>query len=365
MRNLFSLFLLLFSFTAKAQVFVDVDTSKSDIRYAVEFLIQYLDEFKGGKYPDYKNYWSGADLRKSKVPDDMVHAITTDGATYNFSKKPTVFYAHSYKDYVHLKVVFASVTDSNNTILWAITNHYVYSDSSGKRFFVSELEHKSKNYTTLKNGNITYHFPVSHKFNKAKSDSLIKKIKKMETEWELQPIMIGYYFADSKVELYRMRGMDYCLGMDNLNPSGMSFPETRTIFCEGLGEDYFHEVLHLYFNPLYEKSPLNHGMIYYLADGIGKDFKWILNRMNDYLKKYPNTDFSEFEKLQLKESFVSVDYVVTGLVCKIIYEKEGVKGLKRLLAYKTFDEAIEKEFSVERKELDSFLKDKIREKILH
>jgi hypothetical protein len=181
----------------------------------------------------------------------------------------------------------------------------------------------------------------------------------LETEqlWGFSPIKtLNYYLAESAEELDKMKGFDYDGTIDELNPSGMTVDST-TIFCQGLGEKYFHEVLHIYFDQNnYRTSPISHGMIYFLAGSLGHDFNWFIHRMNEYVVKYPETDFTDYLKLETKDKFLHIDHTVNGLLCKIVFEKEGIAGLKRLLTYKNMDEIFEKEFHVKKEEGNNFLR---------
>ncbi len=343
---------------ASAQMSYSVDTSQAEIKESVLFLTGYLNEFKNEKLPDLTRYWSEQDCKRSKLPDDMMYSISTDEVTYNFVRRQTVFYAKVYKGYVHLKTLFATTDSSANTTVCAITNHYVQVGS--KPCFISELELHKDFYTEKQVGNIRYHYPKTHVFSQAKANALVDKLKRIEKEWGFKPVKLDYYFADSHEALTHMRGMDYCYGMNEADPSGMSFPETNTIFCHGLGEDYLHEILHLYFNPLYVKSPVCHGLVYYLAGGLGHDFDWMIRRMDQYLRTYPDLDLTGYQDMhmQSKDKMLHIDHVINGLLCKMVYEKSGIPGLKRILAYKTTDEIFEKEFGIAPKDKNTFLRAK-------
>lgn len=358
MRHLLFVFILLaFSNALTAQVSVRTDTSDAHVKSAVTFLINYLTEFVREKKADYKKYWRVEQTKNRWPPDDMVYAITTDGPTYNFSKTPLVYYAKRMNDFIHIKTIFPYVDSNQVKELWAITNHYVFTDKDGAHYFKSEMEVHQERYATTKVGNINYHYPKTHSFNAKKAEQLAKRLSTIENEWGFPQIPVEYYFADSRPELDRMRGFDYCWGMEDPEPNGISFEESGTVFCQGLGEDYLHEVLHLYFNPRYaETSPLCHSLVYYLGGSLGRDFNWFVSRMNEYLKTYPKTDLSNFESIETKDKFLHIDNIVKGFICKLIYEKDGVKGLKRIMEYKAMDEVFLKEFSVKRSGVNKLLK---------
>jgi len=360
--SLLALVLLCINFQCQGQnnMITVADTSDVRTQRAIHFLVRYLDNFgDSNKTPDYSAYWCKADCRRSSLPDNMVYSINTGVPTYKFSFHPTIFLAVAKEGVVHLKTLFASLDSGTQIIPWAITNHYVI-DEDGQSRFISELELHKKEYRTIKNRNITYHFPESVTFNKPRSDAMLFRLKNIERQWGFKPIQIDYYYATNNIELSRMRGLDFNYNMDGMTPSGITYSAQRMIFCHGLGEGYLHEVLHIYFNPRYEESPMCHAMIYYLAGGLGKDFNWMINRMDEYLQKFPETDLGQFENLQSKDPMLHIDFVVKGLLCKLIDQRDGITGLKRALKYKTLDELLLTEFNLRMSGLDAYLKAAIK-----
>lgn len=360
MKQLFLLCLLIGSLQASGQVHISVDTSNARIRQAALFLTGYLAEFSGGRQPDYARYWSREDCLPGKIPDDMAFSISTDGATYSFSSTPTLFYARPYPDYIHLKTLFAYTDTTGLVMPWAITNHYVFTDSSGRPFFKSEMTHHARSYVHQRVDKITYHMPAGYKLDMPVAQKLLQQIRKLEQEWGWQPLEIDYYFARTNEEVMHLRGLDYAFGMDETSPGGMSYPDTRTLFCYGMGEGYLHEVLHLYLNPQYGKSPFCHGLIYYLAGGLGHDFSWMVQRLRDYLVRYPETSLTHFEELETKDKMLHIDHVVTGLLCREVYKQQGVKGLKKLLSYQRTDDALMAMFHLPRQQLDAHIRTLLR-----
>ncbi len=357
--------ILFFSNKIQGQIHSNfVNKNDKEIQNAVEFHKKYLSEFQNGSTPNYSKYWHKKDCEKYKNPDAIVYSISSDYPTYNFGNQKTIFYARKNKDkndkthtIIHLKTLFGDIDSLQKITIFAITNHYIKIDNLGNVLnFVRPFEIHKDLYTTTQNKNITYHYPKHIIFNPEKSDNLIVQIRKFEKEWEFNPINFEYFFTNTQDELGEMKGLDYFLGMEQSTPSGMAFPDEKIIYCSGNGEGYLHEVLHLYLNPLYENSPVNHGLIYYLGGSLGYNFDELIQKMNDYLVKYPETNLSEFENIFTKDITLNIYNVVTGLLCKIIYEKEGVNGVKRLLKYKNFTDLFKIEFKINKKDWDFFLK---------
>lgn len=361
MKALFLFLVVLCSSNGSYAQYIELsgaDTSDPRIKTAVTFLVTYLKEFSDTKQPDYTRYWSTADCQRSKLPDDMVYTIASDYPTYKFSSTPTIFYAKPYQNYIHLKTLFAYSDSSGKVFPWAITNHYIMLPASAteKPFFISELQLHHRKYKTITKSNITYHFPETHQFDKKASRAMIKRLRQIEKAWSFSAVPVHYYFAGDPQQLAAMRGMDYNFAMDETNPNGISYPAYGMLFCQGLGSGYLHEVLHLYFNTRYPESPLTHALVYYYAGGVGHDFDWIINRMNDYLQKYPDTDLTIYSKLHSKDRMLHIDHAINGLLIKMIDERNGVNGIKKAMAYDTTDELLAKEFGLQPKDLNIFLR---------
>lgn len=359
----FCLALLFFSYTGFAQtpaVSPFIDTSNSRIRAATAFLQRYVENFRKSGETDFCKWFTPAQCRDYPIADPIIHAISSDGNTYRMADLSTIFYARVSGNYVHLKTLFAW---QNDAVLspFAITNHYVYSDAEGLRFH-TETEHNATNYHTIVNGPVHYTFPAYLSFNKQRSDSLLAQMKAFEREWGFKPAKpFRYFFAQNARELAQMRGLDFGIGIDENTPSGYADEDSRIIYCQGMGEAYFHEVLHLYLNPVYGRSPLNHGLIYFLAGGLGETFPQQLTRLRKYLVLFPETDLSEYDKIVSKDRRLHINHIINGLLCSLAYRKEGVYGLERLLEYPNPEALFRNEYGLERKDWDAFLRMKIRE----
>jgi hypothetical protein len=356
-----ALIILIFLFSTiavKAQSVVvsgSVDTSGAEVRASINLLRHYISCFSEDQQPNYAAYWCEEDIKRTSLPDDMVFAISSDVSTYRFGDKMTVFFCKAQKGIVHLKALLSRTDQEGNLLVWAIMNYYVKVDK-GRPLFMSEVvRHKSK-YRTIKNGNINYHFPSSETFNKPASDSMLQQIRKLELDWAFSPATINYYYAPDDVALAAMRGLDYVYGLGRETPSGMGLHEHGIVYCQGLGEGYLHEVLHIYFNARYGQSPMCHALIYYLAGGLGQNFDWMIRRMNEYLIKYPETDLAKYDTLQTKDPMLHIDQVAKGVLCKMLDEKEGIVGLKKALQYRTVQELLKSEFGVTEQTTDAFLR---------
>ena len=319
---------------------------------------QYLSEFDGRKTPKLSSYWQTQDT--IQIPDAIIYSLMDDYPTYSMGNHFTIYYANLEQNTIHLKTLITKIYNFSSISVVAITNHYVSFDLNKQPYFIAPMQVQHTKYKRVSNRNITYHFPITHIFDRLRSDLMIKKLEFIEQKWEFKPVPIEYYFADNMQDLLSMKGLDYLQFVYDKYPSGISFPSQKVIYCQGLGEGYLHEVLHMYFNPLYGTSPICHGLIYYLGGTSGMTFNQYIKRTYDYLQKHPEINLSDFQTLQIHDNLITISYAVLGMLCKLIDSRGGVKEFKRVLSYKTIDEIFEKEFGLKREEWDKFLKENFK-----
>lgn len=362
------LFLAVFvhsSHMANAQVAVNntIDPSDTELNAAVRFLQQYLSEFTPGRQylPDFTRYWPEEDCQRYRIPDKLIYAVNSEIPTYMLGRA-RILYAKPEGSLVHAKVMFSSVDSNENVLVTSITNHYMKRQADGAFRFVSPTQLHDNEWRITEFQSIEYHYPAYHKFDKVKAKALADKIETLEKEWQLRPIYIRYYFADTKEEIERYRGFDFTIAMGNRDkPSGISDGIDNMVWCGGLGEDYFHEVVHLYLNPLYPRSPLIEGLAVFYGGSLGHDLQWHLKRLNTYLKEHPEIDLDKIDDFYYMDNYTNPLSTIQGLMCLMAYKKDSIAGLKRTMNYITFSSLLKKEYGVDSKGWNTFLRDKIGE----
>jgi hypothetical protein len=363
LRLSFLISLFSFALAAQAQTYINpgVDTSFSEVKVALRFYEKYLSAFQSGKLPDLSPYWPASELKLRTIPDQQLYAIN-DRPLYDQGFKSTVFYIRASAESVQIKTQISNVDSAGNVNIFAITNHYVAFDSNKNPYFLNPMTQTLKNWQKKKVRAITYYYPRSHKFDIKKADSLMASIIKLEQLWNLKPISIRYYMADDYDEIQKLRGFDHSLQMGNqIKPSGISDDTDNQVFCGGRGENYFHEVVHVYLNRLFPKSPLREGLAVFYAGSMGRTVKWHLKRVNAYLIDHPEADLSDFNEFWYPDSFTNPGSAIKGMLCDLAFKKDGFQGLKRLMSYSNYAEVFEKEFGVKGTQINQFLRTKVME----
>ncbi|WP_158800043.1 hypothetical protein [Pedobacter sp. L105] len=363
-RYVLILFFFLFAINSKAQIYLNmgaVDTSVVEVKQALVFYNSYFAAFKHRKLPEMSAYWSAEELQQRKVPDQLMYGIN-DYPLYGLGYTPTILYVRPGPKYIQIKTQFGYVDSLKNISTICITNHYVAFDQFKKPYFISALKINSASWKMKKVRNITFYYPAYHTFNTIRADSLCFQIAKLEKDWSLKPIQVRYYFADTNEELIKLRGFDYNILMGNRDkPSGMSDIRDNQVFCGGLGENYFHEVAHLYLNPLYPNSPLQEGLVVTMAGSMGHPLNWHLKRVNEYLQHHPEADLNKLDDFWYTDTYTNPGGAINAMICSMVFKKEGLTGLKRLMQYTTLKEIFEKELHVPDGHWNTYLRKNIQE----
>ena len=337
-----------------------VDKTDTTLTQAVSFLSQYLSEFKPGKYPNFSHYWPENDTRQYRIPDRMLFAINTEIPTYLLGK-PTLLYARPIGDKVHLKTMFSTLDSNGLPVIFSITNHYVGRAENGKYYFINPM-YLTTAWKNVQVRNIAYYFPPYHKFDHSKAKEMIRRIVALENEWGLHPIPIRYYFAATKMELEQYRGFDFTIAMGNRDkPTGISDGIDNVVYCGGWGENYFHEVVHLYLNPLFPGSPLTEGVAVMYGGSLGQPLQWHIKRLNQYLNFHPELSLDNPQDFYYLDNFTNPYYALLGLLCKDAYDKGGLEGLKKALTYRTLSQLFTETYHTQKGERNALLRQMIKD----
>ena len=338
-----------------------IDPTDSELNQAVRFINLYFNEFTPGHLPDFKKYWSPQDCKEYKYPDQLLFAINTEIPTYLLGK-PTILLARPENEVIHIKTLFSRIDSFGSILVLSITNHYVNRNKDGSMYFINPMHMVSDAWESNIVRNITYYYPKYHSFNKKKAAHLAQNIAGLEKEWQLQPIHIRYYFADTKEEIEHFRGFDFTIAMGNRDkPSGMSDGIDNIVYCGGWGENYFHEIVHIYLNRLFPNSPLTEGLAVFYGGSLGHELSWHLKRVSQYLDEHKEINLDNLEDFYYMDNFTNPGSTILGLFCMDAYQKGGVEALKNTMKYHTLDELLQKEYGVKKGGWNAFLRAKVHE----
>lgn len=357
----FLVWLIAFGAVAQVRINNTVDTTDTQLTEAIRFMSSYLSGFavRNGAVtvPDMARYWPPDDCRRYQMPDRLLYAISTDIPTYILGT-PKILSARPIGDLVQIRTIFSHPDSTGLPLVMSITDHYVGKAANGHLYFVNPMY--LAEWTTKTYGHIEYHFPKGHKFDKARARKLAGEVEQLREVWGLQPIDIRYYFADTRDEVEHFRGFEFTLAMGNRDrPAGISDDADNEVYCWGLGEDYLHEVVHVYLNRLFPLSPLNEGLAVFYGGSMGHDLRWHLARLNTWLQQHPETDLNNMNDFYYMDHYTNPKSTIQGLLCLMAYEKGGLAAIRRTMGYHSFTQLLQQEYGVAANEWNTFLRKEI------
>ena len=335
-----------------------VDTTDQDIKAVITLWINYLQTKPNRNSIKGSPFWSDAEQKKYPKVDQLLNALNSDIPTYSMGN-PTILYVKPKHDFFEIKTLFSSTDSLENVSVLCITSVFCKKENGQYKLY-NALTVNSKNWKLENTESVTFHFPESHAVDKNEANKLLKSINNLKKQWNLQTIPIDYYFADTYEEIQHVRGFEYAIGMGNKDkPSGMADVESKMVFAGGLGENYFHEVVHIYLNKLFPKSPLLEGLAVFYGGSLGHDLKWHLTRLNDHLNKHPEINLNDLENFRYMDNFTNPNSTILGLLIHISYQNGGCSNLKKLMSHEDLYTAIENEFGIKKEGLNNYLRQQI------
>jgi hypothetical protein len=335
-----------------------VDTADQDIKDVTTLWTNYLKSKPNKNNIKESPFWADTEKKRFPKVDQLLNAINSDYPTYSMGN-PTILYVKPKSEFYEIKTLF-SWTDSLESVYALCITSVFAKKENGRYKLYNALTVNGKNWKTEKFGSVIFHFPQSHSFDKNEAGKLLQSIDELTKQWNIQITPIDYYFADTYEEIQHLRGLDYSIGMGNKDkPSGMSDLETKTVYAGGLGENYFHEVVHIYLNKLFPKSQLVEGLAVFYGGSLGHNLKWHLTRLNDYLNQHPEINLNDLEKFWYMDNYTNPNSTIQGLLCYIAYQKGGLESLKKLMSHEDTYVAVEKSFGIKKDGLNKFLRQQI------
>ncbi|GGH05461.1 hypothetical protein GCM10007422_21530 [Pedobacter zeae] len=350
-RLIFGLFLITLSYSANAQkayINPGVDTTDVRIKEVIQFYQNYLGDFKGKKLPDFNKYWSAEDCKNFKIPDPSVYGIGGDYPTVSMATVKTIFYVKPLSDSLFiLKTTGGWIDSLKNYNLLYNSNHYVKKTKSKHLEFITPYQYSIDQWASKKVRNVTFFYPKKIKFNSTRADELINQLKKLEKDWSTSPIEIKYFYTSTYDEIQFIRGFDFTLGLGNADkPTGISNQTDNIVYCAGSGENYFHEVVHIYLNPMHKHSPLNEGLAVFYGGSMGHPLKWHIKRLQDYLMNHKTIDLGKLDNFYFMDNYTNPNSTILGMFCQLAYDRDKINGLKRIMTYTSIKEILDKEFNI-------------------
>jgi hypothetical protein len=249
----------------------------------------------------------------------------------------------------------------------------IYVVPKGNSFkFLSSAQWYAQKWKNKMVGNISYYYPPEHIFDirqASKLDSFNTNVSKLFRHF---PIKFKYFVCESNAHLSEIFGYEFMPDQYGLSQTaGLCDVGNLTVFSGNGTEYYPHEVVHLYTSQYWSEdkfhSWFDEGIATFFGGSRGYAIDWHLQKLKTFLEQHPEETLSnlfELTTIPNGEQMTGYNYAIGGLICKRVYEKEGMNGLFDLLKSGATDDdfykAIEKHFGVKKADFGTFIRDELK-----
>jgi hypothetical protein len=348
----------------KPYISARVDTSKAEVNEIYHLNKNYINA-----RPDscYKNpYWSEKEypyyLEQNRIPIDRSANAMFGQYFKTFIKeyKPTVLQIDSLDSNLYqIKTMFKSNdldADSLGYAISYITNLYASKNEEGIFKLANTISKRTKDWRQVNYKFITYVISPNYNFKEEEAKKAVDFCEKISKMFELEILPFKYYVLSNSDEFGKLLNFEYWtyyFGAQTNLP-------LREIFTSYSNEHFPHEFVHMMF-PLRkskENTPniISEGLATWLGGPTRNvSYQQALSMVSETLKTYQNPTFKDITSFKVRNKFDSNIFYVTGAVlCELIYEKQGEKGIMKVYYSKkeTLDSVLEEIFEMPIKETE-------------
>jgi hypothetical protein len=185
-------------------------------------------------------------------------------------------------------------------------------------------------------GRITFVFPPSHSFDRARAEGASRFVDSLVQAWALAPTpAIGYYFTDDPKETQRVEGLDFFPTPDTVWGSANTADNLVFVGSSTDGESYRHELAHLVFTPFlsahHPSRLVNEGLATWTGGSAGLRFHQLMPALSRYLAAHPTLTLDQiWADSPRREGSLDVGYDGFAVLCELVYTKGGLPGITAL-----------------------------------
>ena len=287
--------------------------------------------------------WSAPE-RKSGPYYDLLAPYVYQGFTHFTVVElgPAVGMSQTYL----IRTLVSAVDDSTLDVRPLALYRVYATREEGHWVLANALPRMTSNWQHLTIAPLTYVYPASHEFNRSRARATAAFVDSLAGAFELaEPDPITYYFTDDLAETLRALGLEYFpLGGDPVGGRSNVVQRQVYIGCSFNGEGYRHELCHVLLAP--ELSKRTHrlaaeGLMTWTGGSGGRDFEELVPDLARYLTAHPELSLQGLlEDPPPRRQGLDVGYVGLGVLCRLVFERAGLSGLRTLLAAGRDPEAI-------------------------
>ncbi|TDE00360.1 hypothetical protein [Flavobacterium sandaracinum] len=347
MKNIFPFIFILINTAAYSQTIIPdisarVDTSKTVIKSVYHLYKNYINS-----KPDsiYKNpYWNDKEadqLLKSKIfkIDRSANQMYNyyNSVQYLSYYTPKILQIDSIaSNRYQIKTLFAhdcAEKEYKNSTPDFITKLYAVKNENEEFKLENVISYDTKNWKKYKAKFITYIVHPNCSFDKKEAVKAVRFCEKIANQFNLKIEPFTYYILPNSDEMGKLYNFEYWLSY----LGGQALIPYKEIFTTYGNASYPHEFVHMLFplpkdNSLYCPMIINEGLATWLAGpSFNESFEDSLKQTSKTFQKQKGISLDDIMTFKFRNDFDnSILYVTGGVICKLVYEKHGEKGIWEL-----------------------------------
>jgi hypothetical protein len=345
-KNIF-ITILLFSFFANSQTIIPeitarVDTSKKAIKEVYHLYKNYINSKPDSIYknPNWNEkeaeiYLKNKLLKIDRSVNKMYNYYNSNQYLSYFTPKILQIDSIAQNRY-QIKTLFAhdcSEIEYKNATPDCITKLYAVRNSSGIFKLENVMSYDTKNWKTYDFKFIKYIVHPNCSFDKNEALKAVKFCKKIGNQFKIKIEPFTFYILPNSDEMGKLYNFEYWMSY----LGGQTIIPSREIFSTFGSANYPHEFVHILFplpkdNVSYCPTIVNEGLATWLAGpGYNETFENSLIQTSKIFQKQNIISLDDIINFKFKNDFDnSILYVTGGVICKLVYEKKGEKGIWEL-----------------------------------
>lgn len=241
-----------------------------------------------------------------------------------------------------------------------LTKLYAVKDKYGNFKLENCINYDTRDWEIKKYKFITYYIHPKCSFDKNEAKKAVKFCQDIAKRLKISIEPFSYYVLPNSDELGKLYNFEYWL----YYLGGQTNIPLREIFTTYSNLNYPHEFVHMLL-PIPEDSKefcpliINEGIATWLAGpGFNQTFEEALIEASFVLKKNEKVTLDDIISFKVRNEFDNtILYVAGGVICKLIYDKKGEDGIKKI--YKSndanFKKTLEELFEIEYNKIDELI----------
>jgi hypothetical protein len=237
-----------------------------------------------------------------------------------------------------IRTLVTAVDDSSHDVR-PLALYRVYATlENGRWVLANALPRTTRAWHRVTLGSVTFVYPPTHRLARRRARATAAFVDSLARAFGLpKPAPITYYFTDDLGETLRALGLEFFpYGSDTVGGRSNVFARHVYVGSSSDGEGYRHELAHIVLAP--EVSSRTSGLV---AEGLmtwtggsaGLDYAELLPGLARYLSDHPALTLqSLLENPPPRVGSLDVGYDGLAVLCKLVFDRSGLPGLRALLA---------------------------------